>query len=162
MSFKEYFATPWRVAVKYCHFLSSRDRPRPGLPRVSPRPHTEALGTRLHSSLPPRRQQFWKVSPENFFWQLGHNPKKSGKFLSGPLIFSFPYAHGCRGGLVTSRASVRKIIRAHVQVYKYIVFKILFSLLKIISELNYKSLRSSSFPGNKPCQFQSIVVWSKG
>ena len=23
------------------------DRPRPGLPRVSPRPHTEALGTRL-------------------------------------------------------------------------------------------------------------------
>jgi hypothetical protein len=24
------------------------DRPRPGLPRLSPRPHTEALGTRLH------------------------------------------------------------------------------------------------------------------
>ena len=23
----------------------------------------------------------------------GHNPKKSGKFLSAPLIFSFPYAH---------------------------------------------------------------------
>ena len=23
------------------------DRPRPGLPRLSPRPHTEALGTRL-------------------------------------------------------------------------------------------------------------------
>jgi hypothetical protein len=44
---KEYLATPWRVAVKYCHFLSSHDRPRPGLPRVSPRPHTEALETRL-------------------------------------------------------------------------------------------------------------------
>ena len=27
------------------------DRPRPGLPRVSPRPHTEALGTRLHITL---------------------------------------------------------------------------------------------------------------
>ena len=27
------------------------DRPRPGLPRVSPRPHTEALGTRLCSHL---------------------------------------------------------------------------------------------------------------
>ena len=27
------------------------DRPRPGLPRVSPRPHTEALGTRLNSWL---------------------------------------------------------------------------------------------------------------
>ena len=26
------------------------DRPRPGLPRVSPRPHTEALGTRLGKS----------------------------------------------------------------------------------------------------------------
>ena len=30
------------------------DRPRPGLPRVSPHPHTEALGTRLgsHSRFP--------------------------------------------------------------------------------------------------------------
>ena len=27
------------------------DRPRPGLPRVSPRPHTEALGTRLGGML---------------------------------------------------------------------------------------------------------------
>jgi hypothetical protein len=27
------------------------DRPRPGLPRVSPRPHTEALWTRLHRNL---------------------------------------------------------------------------------------------------------------
>ena len=27
------------------------DRPRPGLPRVSPRPHTEALGTRLIHSI---------------------------------------------------------------------------------------------------------------
>jgi hypothetical protein len=27
------------------------DRPRPGLPRLSPRPHTEALGTRLRSAL---------------------------------------------------------------------------------------------------------------
>jgi hypothetical protein len=27
------------------------DRPRPGLPRVSPRPHTEALGTRLSRHL---------------------------------------------------------------------------------------------------------------
>ena len=25
------------------------DRPRPGLPRLSPRPQTEALGTRLHA-----------------------------------------------------------------------------------------------------------------
>ena len=27
--------------------MSSRDRPRPGLSRVSPRPHMKALGTRL-------------------------------------------------------------------------------------------------------------------
>ena len=27
------------------------DRPRPGLPRVSPRPHTEALGTRLGNTI---------------------------------------------------------------------------------------------------------------
>jgi hypothetical protein len=32
----------------------------------------------------------------NFFLQLGHNPKKLGKFLSAPLIFSFPYAHANR------------------------------------------------------------------
>jgi hypothetical protein len=32
------------------------DRPRPGLPRVSPRPHTEALGTRLqHYTCPIAR-----------------------------------------------------------------------------------------------------------
>ena len=31
---------------------------------------------------------------------VGHNPKKSGKFLSAPLIFSFPYAHGWKGQLV--------------------------------------------------------------
>ena len=27
------------------------DLPRPGLPRLSPRPHTETLGTRLHQML---------------------------------------------------------------------------------------------------------------
>ena len=27
------------------------DRPRPGLPRLSPRPHTESLGTRLEEAL---------------------------------------------------------------------------------------------------------------
>ena len=32
------------------------DRPRPGLPRVSPRPHTEALGTRLHFPKTPTWQ----------------------------------------------------------------------------------------------------------
>ena len=32
--------------------------------------------------------------PQTIFSGLvGHNPKKSGKFLSAPLIFSFPYAH---------------------------------------------------------------------
>ena len=31
------------------------DRPRPGLPRLSPRPHTEALGTRLSESMSVRR-----------------------------------------------------------------------------------------------------------
>jgi hypothetical protein len=34
------------------------------------------------------------VRRKNFFLGVvGHNPKKSGKFLSAPLIFSFPYAH---------------------------------------------------------------------
>ena len=30
---------------------------------------------------------------KKFLGVVGHNPKKSGKFLSAPLIFSFPYAH---------------------------------------------------------------------
>ena len=30
------------------------DRPRPGLPRLSPRPHTEALGTRLGVYIRPQ------------------------------------------------------------------------------------------------------------
>jgi hypothetical protein len=35
-----------------------------------------------------------KFVPQTIFWGLaGHNPKKSGKFISAPLIFSFPYAH---------------------------------------------------------------------
>jgi hypothetical protein len=47
-----------------------------------------------HSSPPPPLSTtIWKVSSENFFWQREHNLKKSGKFLSTPLIFSFPYAH---------------------------------------------------------------------
>jgi hypothetical protein len=47
-----------------------------------------------HSSPPPPLSTtIWKVSSENFFWQREHNLKKSGKFLSAPLIFSFPYAH---------------------------------------------------------------------
>jgi hypothetical protein len=45
-----------------------------------------------------RRNEF---IPQTIFSGLvGHNPKKSGKFLSAPLIFSFPYAHG--------RASVKR------------------------------------------------------
>ena len=32
-------------------------------------------------------------STTNFFGTGRHNPKKLGKFLSAPLIFSFPYAH---------------------------------------------------------------------
>jgi hypothetical protein len=39
-----YFQTN-SVSQSECKF----DRPRPGLPRVSPRPHTEALGTRLYA-----------------------------------------------------------------------------------------------------------------
>jgi hypothetical protein len=35
---------------------------------------------------------------------VGHNPKKSGKFLSAPLIFSFPYAHDSTNILVTIKA----------------------------------------------------------
>jgi hypothetical protein len=36
-----------------------------------------------------------KLVPQTIFSGLvGHNPNKSGKFLSAPLIFSFPYAHG--------------------------------------------------------------------
>jgi hypothetical protein len=31
------------------------DRPRSGLPRVSPRPHTEALGTRLRAGITKNR-----------------------------------------------------------------------------------------------------------
>jgi hypothetical protein len=38
-----------------------------------------------------RRNEFL---PQTIFSGLvGHNPKKSGKFLSATLIFSFPYAH---------------------------------------------------------------------
>jgi hypothetical protein len=33
-------------------------------------------------------------STKIFSGLVGHNPKKSGKFLSAPLIFSFPYAYG--------------------------------------------------------------------
>jgi hypothetical protein len=33
------------------------------------------------------------ISSKKFSGLVGHNPKKSGKFLSAPLIFSFPYAH---------------------------------------------------------------------
>ena len=40
-----------------------------------------------------RRNKF--VPKKIFLGLVGHNPKKSGKFLSAPLIFSFPYAHGC-------------------------------------------------------------------
>jgi hypothetical protein len=47
---------------------------------------------RNHSSLPPSTTILESFS-RKFFWQRGHNPKKSGKFLSAPLIFSFPYAH---------------------------------------------------------------------
>ena len=32
-------------------------------------------------------------STKNFSGLVGQNPKKSGKFFSAPLIFSFPYAH---------------------------------------------------------------------
>ena len=42
--------------------MSSCDRPRPGLPRVSPRPHTEALGTRLVSEL-TKKANFWLEQP---------------------------------------------------------------------------------------------------
>ena len=51
------------------------------------------VGNMLPAPPPPRRKPFWKVSPENFFSQLGHNPKKSGKFIFAPLIFSFSYAN---------------------------------------------------------------------
>jgi hypothetical protein len=34
-----------------------------------------------------------KLFHKQFSGLVGHNPKKSGKFLSAPLIFSFPYAH---------------------------------------------------------------------
>ena len=69
LTLKDYFAKHTRTHKNikiqmlncYCQLLSSVifgqygvsqseckiDRPRPGLPRVSPRPHTEALGTRL-------------------------------------------------------------------------------------------------------------------
>ena len=33
---------------------------------------------------------------KKFSGSVGHIPKKSGKFLSAPLIFSFPYAHGSK------------------------------------------------------------------
>jgi hypothetical protein len=49
------------------------------------------------------RKKFWTpkmvhcpkffCSTKNFSGVVGQNPKKSGKFLSAPLIFSFPYAH---------------------------------------------------------------------
>jgi hypothetical protein len=37
-------------------------------------------------------------SGKNFLALVGQNPKKSGKFVSAPLIFSFRYAHAWGGG----------------------------------------------------------------
>jgi hypothetical protein len=48
---------------------------------------------------PPVDNNFEKFLRKIFFWQLGHNPKMSGKFLSAPLIFSFRYVHACVWGL---------------------------------------------------------------
>ena len=42
-------------------------------------------------------------SKKNFSGVVGHNPKKSGKFLSAPLIFSFPYAHVRHSHVICSR-----------------------------------------------------------
>ena len=53
LTLKDYFAKHTRThSVIFRQYGVSQseckiDRPRPGLPRVSPRPHTEALGTRL-------------------------------------------------------------------------------------------------------------------
>jgi hypothetical protein len=38
-------------------------RPRPGLPRVSPRLHTEALGTRLIRTIQETRFESFKLKP---------------------------------------------------------------------------------------------------
>jgi hypothetical protein len=40
-----------------------------------------------------RRSPKFICSRKKFSGLVGQNPKKSGKFLSAPLIFSFPYAH---------------------------------------------------------------------
>ena len=46
---------------------------------------------RNHSSPPPSTTILESFSGKYFL--TGHNPKKSSKFLSAPLIFSFPYAY---------------------------------------------------------------------
>jgi hypothetical protein len=77
LTLKDYFAKHTRTHTNhkntkkncYCQLSSSVtfrqygvsqseckiDRPKPGLPRLSPRPHTEALGTRLQQSLTPKK-----------------------------------------------------------------------------------------------------------
>jgi hypothetical protein len=43
-------------------------------------------------------------STKTFSGVVGQNPKKSGKFLSAPLIFSFPYTHeNCYSYMNTKR-----------------------------------------------------------
>jgi hypothetical protein len=71
---------------------------------------------------PPPRQKFWKVSPENFFWQLGNNPKKSGKFLSARPIFSFPYAYGIKHPIEFSNPILKPELRFINEIYKSIKF----------------------------------------
>jgi hypothetical protein len=43
-----------------------------------------------------------------------HNPKKSGKFLSAPLIFSFPYAHAANTENVSMNTQQMKILEISI------------------------------------------------
>ena len=70
--------------------------------------------------------QFWKVSPENFFWQREHNPKKSGKFLSAPLFFSFPYAHV--PGYVLQIGRTQFARRNNFHLYCVLIFTVVYGI----------------------------------
>jgi hypothetical protein len=57
---------------------------------------------------------------------VGHNPKKSGKFLSAPLIFPFPYAHAGKVLKLPAIAGSRQLFRT-LWLAKYFYLKMFFA-----------------------------------
>jgi hypothetical protein len=99
---------------------------------------------------------------------VGHNPKKSGKFISAPLIFSFPYAHGCaRVVMKLSTPSARvcvffgTIFRKHVfaraivrmQNKQVLRVKTRISQRNVCADMHKVSLWQTTFHGKGSCLY---------